>query len=221
MTVSSDGNVPVQFRSGDGNTEDSTTHLETWKALVELTGRPDFLYVADSKLCAGETLDEIDALKGRFVTVLPRSRNEDRQFRKRIQDFVPPWEKVRDRPNPRRKGLARDVWYVYRHPVPSAEAWPVTWVYGKLLEKKQRKRRQDRIEAASAALEKLNEKLRNLRSKRAHRRERVEEAAEKIVRRYKVKKYLSYWSHDFDINKFRQDGPGRPGQGTRYRKETD
>lgn len=97
----------------------------------------------------------------------------------------------------------------------------MTWVHGKLLEKKQRKRCQDRIEAASAALEKLNEKLLNLRSKRAHRRERVEEAAEKIVRRYKVKKYLSYWSHDFDVSKFRQDGPGRPGQGTRYRKKPE
>lgn len=81
LTASSDGNVPVQFRSGDGNTEDSTTHLETWKALVELTGRRDFLHVADSKLCAGKTLDAIDALKGLFVTVLPRSRYEDRQFR--------------------------------------------------------------------------------------------------------------------------------------------
>ena len=64
----------------------------------------------------------------------------------------------------------------------------MTWVHGKLLEKKQRKRRQDRIEGASAALVKFNEKLLNLRSKRAHRREPIEEAAEKIVRRYKVKK---------------------------------
>ncbi|MBI4841720.1 MAG: DUF4277 domain-containing protein [candidate division NC10 bacterium] len=50
LTVSADGAVPVHYRALDGNTNDSTTHIETWETLRRLSGRPDFLYVADCKL---------------------------------------------------------------------------------------------------------------------------------------------------------------------------
>jgi len=108
LTTSADGGVPVQFRCADGNTNDSKTHIETWEALRAVAGRADFLYVADSKLCSRENMDYIDRRGGRFVTVLPRSRLEDAEFRKWIQTHEPAWEKVWDRPNSRRKGGPRD-----------------------------------------------------------------------------------------------------------------
>jgi hypothetical protein len=37
------------------------------------------------KLCSRENMDHIDRAGGRFVTVLPRSRSEDEEFRKWIQ----------------------------------------------------------------------------------------------------------------------------------------
>jgi len=46
LTVTADGAVPITFRVADGNTSDVTTHIETWDALVALTGCTDFLYVA-------------------------------------------------------------------------------------------------------------------------------------------------------------------------------
>ncbi len=52
LTLDADGGVPVQFRCLDGNTSDSQTHIETWNTLRTVAARPDFLYVADSKLCA-------------------------------------------------------------------------------------------------------------------------------------------------------------------------
>lgn len=104
LTTSADGGVPVQFRCEDGNRSDVDTHIETWEALRQVAGKPDFLYVADSKLCVTETLDYINDRKGRFVTVLPRSRGEDAHFRKWIQTNDPQWESVWDRPNPRRPG---------------------------------------------------------------------------------------------------------------------
>ena len=106
-----------------------------------MAGRPDFLYVADSKLCSRENMDYIDRRAGRFVTVLPRSRLEDGEFRKWIQTHEPEWEKVWDRPNPRRKGGPRDRWYVCRAPLPSREAWPVTWVFSTLLALRQEQSR--------------------------------------------------------------------------------
>ena len=85
--------------SEDGNTNDSTTHLATWEALCRVSGDVGFLYVADSKLCSQDALASIAEKGGRFVTVLPRSRREDAQFRQWVQEFVPQLEKVRDRPN--------------------------------------------------------------------------------------------------------------------------
>ena len=50
LTVSRDGAVPVQFRVESGNATDDRSHQQTWELLCKLTGRRDFLYVADCKL---------------------------------------------------------------------------------------------------------------------------------------------------------------------------
>ena len=112
LTMGADGNVPAAFRCADGNTSDARTHIETWNTLRAVAGRPDFLYVADSKLCSRENMDYIDRAGGRFVTVLPRTRLEDQEFRKWIQTHTPAWEPVWDRPNPRNDAGPRDRWYV-------------------------------------------------------------------------------------------------------------
>lgn len=81
LTTNADGSVPVHFRCEDGNQSDAPTHIETWNALGKIAGRTNFLYVADSKLCTRENMDHIDTKKGRFVTVMPRNRLEDAEFR--------------------------------------------------------------------------------------------------------------------------------------------
>ena len=85
LTTDADGGVPVHFCTADGNTNDSITHIETWTTLRSVAGRADFLYVADSKLCSYDNLSFIDRAGGRFVTVLPRSRREDKHFRKLLR----------------------------------------------------------------------------------------------------------------------------------------
>ena len=46
----------------------------------------------------------------------------------------------------------RDRWSVYRAPLPSAEAWPVVWVWSSLLSLRQEARRRRNIAAASEDL---------------------------------------------------------------------
>jgi transposase len=82
LTTSRDGGVPVQFRCSDGNQNDSPTHQETWDSLCKIAGRPDFLYVANSKLCRREAMGHIHYNHGRFVCVMPRNRLEDAEFRR-------------------------------------------------------------------------------------------------------------------------------------------
>jgi transposase len=217
LTATSDGGVPTHFRCDDGNTTDVSTHLETWQALHELHGSPDFLYVADCKLCTGQNMEPIDKAGGRFVTVLPRSRREDQQFREWIQENAPPWEKVWDRPNPRKKRGARDVWYVYKSIVPSRENWPVIWVYSTLLRLSQELRRQDRIMRATQELERLRAKLEGPRPRRRSKLQ-IENQLQRIVSRLHVRDYVRYWVVEEEIERFRQSRPGRPGRDTLYRR---
>jgi transposase len=218
LTTSADGAVPVQFRSADGNTNDSTTHLETWESLCEVSGRTDFLYVADSKLCSIETMETIDGKGGRFVTVLPRSRQEDGHFRKWIQNHEPVWEMVWDRPNPREKYGPRDVWKVDRYPIPSQEGWPIVWVYSSLLRLHQIRSRQERLTRGVQEIERLQAQLSGPRP-RVRSPFKIEEKVQEIVSRLRIRGYLRAWVSHKAEEHYRQEGPGRPGQATRYRKE--
>lgn len=219
LTTSADGGIPVQFRSADGNVSDAQTHIATWEALCEVTGRRDFLYVADSKLCSGENMDYIDRRRGRFVVVLPRTRREDGDFRAWIQDHEPEWETVWDRPNPRRRSGPRDVWRVFRSPLPSREGWPVVWVWSSLLALQHEQSRQARLARAIQDLERLRGRLSSPRP-RLRSRSEVERRVARIVRGLKVEHYLRIAVTTELEHRFVQEHRGRPGPETRYRRQT-
>ena len=77
--------MPVQFRVESGNATDDRSHRATWDFLCKLTGRRDFLYVADCKLATAENMAYIHQHGGRFLTVLPRTRGEDAAFRAAVR----------------------------------------------------------------------------------------------------------------------------------------
>lgn len=219
LTTSADGGVPVQFRCEDGNRSDVDTHIETWEALRSVAGRADFLYVADSKLCVTETMDYISDRKGRFVTVMPRTRGEDEYFRKWIQTNEPQWEAVWDRRHPRRKHGPRDRWWVFRDPTLSAEAWPIIWVYSSLLRLKQDHSRRERLAAAKEALKDLKQRLASPKT-RLRKPSVVEEHVERILARHSIKRYLIVRKLLREEHRYRQSSRGRPGRQTTYRRIT-
>ncbi|RKY25290.1 MAG: IS1634 family transposase [Planctomycetota bacterium] len=219
LTTSCDGGIPVQFRCEAGNVNDATTHIETWEALRKATGKTDFLYVGDSKLCCYETLRHIDLQGGRLITVMPRSRVEDGHFRKWIQKNTPEWELVWDRPNARKKYGPRDRWYVYKYHSPSQEAWPIVWVWSTHLAQKQKRNRSDRLEQAKEELQDLDRKLKGRRPRLRSRKE-IGDRIDEILKRLKVQKYLRAQIWQEEIHRFRQETRGRPGPHTRYRRET-
>jgi transposase len=219
LTVAADGAVPVQFRVADGNTNDSVTHIQTWDTLRTVAGRADFLYVADSKLCSRDNMEHIHRAGGRFVTVLPRSRLEDAEFRKWLQSNTPPWELVWDRPNARTADGPRDCWYVYQAALPSAEMWPVIWVFSTLQQLHQEARRRRQIAAASEALSALRARLLKARARlRGAAQIDLEVAA--VLERYHVGRYLKVQRLVREEHAFKQTRRGRPGPDTAYRKIT-
>jgi transposase len=219
LTTDAEGGVPVHFRCADGNTTDVRTHIETWNSLRALAGRPDFLYVADSKLCSADNMSHIANAGGRFVTVMPRSRQEDAQFRKWVQTNSPAWELVWDRPNARDADGPRDLWYVFTPELPSAELYGIVWVCSTLLSLHQTHRRQKHL---GAATEQLTDLKRRLAAARARLRgaAQIDLQVAQILQRYSVGRYLKVSRVVREEHTFKQARRGRPGPDTAYRKIT-
>jgi transposase len=213
-----DGAVPIHYRALDENTNGVTTHIETWETLCRLAGRPDFLYVADCKLCSKTTLAHIGKHRGRFITVLPRNRREDKWFRTYIQTHDPPWEEAVRRPNPRRRSGPEDVWKVVEAALPSKEGYRIVWVWNSLMAA-DAAARQARIEKAYVGIERLQTKLQGKRC-RLRLRERVEEAAQKILKEAGAERWVRVEIGEWNELIYRQEQRGHPGPHTRYlRKE--
>ena len=68
LCITSDGAVPVHFKTYDGNQTDDGIHLETWNRLRTLLQHPNFIYVADCKICRLSTMP--------IERVFPRIRDD-------------------------------------------------------------------------------------------------------------------------------------------------
>jgi transposase len=127
LTVTRDGAVPVQFRVQSGNTTDDRSHRATWDLLCKLTGRRDFLYVADRKLATAENMAYIHRHGGRFVSVLPRTRGEDAAFRAEILRGRVHWRRIHDKYDD--EGELVDRFSIHEPEVTSVEGYRLIWYH--------------------------------------------------------------------------------------------
>ncbi|MBW2195343.1 MAG: IS1634 family transposase [Deltaproteobacteria bacterium] len=71
LSVSSDSAFPLFQKAYSGNTADVDTYVEQWRNLIDLLGRRDFLYVADSKIITKENMAHIHENEGFFIAPAP------------------------------------------------------------------------------------------------------------------------------------------------------
>jgi transposase len=218
LTISADGAVPIALRVEDGNTADDVTHIPTWDELRALVGRADFLYVADCKLANRAAMDHIAHHGGRFVTILPRSRKEDSQFRDWIWHNNPDWTEAHRRPGSR-DGEPDDVWHTTPAPTPSAEGYPIIWVRASAKTSNDAEARRARIAKGIAVLDDLNQRLASPRT-RLRTIVAVETAATAALDHSGGARWISFQITDTTVETIRQEKRGRPGKDTRYRKHT-
>jgi len=218
LTVTADGAVPLAHRLADGNTTDDQTHIVTWDGLCQLTGRTDFLYVADSKLCTREQMTHIDDRSGRFVTVLPRSRSEDGRLREWMTHAILDWTEAERRAG-KRKGDPDLVWRVSPAPFPTVEGYRITWVHSSAKHHHDETARGERIDRARRALQELSERLTGPRA-RISSRVAAEEAAAAVLATTGAERWVRFTITDTIEERYRQEKRGRPGNDTRYRKIT-
>lgn len=216
LTVSQDGGVPVHFRVESGNTTDDQTHRDTWELLRQLTGRADFLYVADSKLATTENMKYVAGQGGRFVSVLPRTRREDAAFHERLREGQVSWQTLWEKTDD--EGEVLDRFSVSDEPALSAEGYRLIWYHSTRKAELDAAARAGQIERALRELSRLRQKLTSPRS-RYRQAEKVEKAVAKILETSAAAKWIRVEIVPQERETYRQAKPGRPGKDTRYVKE--
>ena len=218
LTVAADGAVPVVYRLADGNTNDDPTHVPTWDQLATLLGRTDFLYVADSKLASTTAMGHIAGHGGRFVTVMPHTRVEDKWFRDWTQTNQPQWTEAIRKPGAH-AGEPDQVYSTFPAPLASAEGYRIIWVHSTAKAARDAASRQARIEAGAAAIDALGAKLAGPKC-RLKTRVAVEQEAAAALAEAGATRWITVTVAETIAETFRQERRGRPGTNTRYRKHT-
>lgn len=214
LSIAGDGAVPVHYKCYSGNVTDDKTHIETWNSLLKITGYPDFLYVADSKLCTDEQLSYIVDNGGRVVTIIPETWNEVESFKEKLRET----KKAKDIIWRRRKPGSDDkneYFSAFRGDYfTTKRGYKIHWIYSSEKRKRDREKREKHLKKVEQCLVELNGKInkRGLKTSTA-----IEEAAQQIVEEHKLEN-LFHISISTITEKYQiQIGTGRPGKNTKYK----
>jgi transposase len=213
LTVARDGAVPVHFRVESGNATDDRSHIETWTILCKLTGRRDFLYVADCKLATAENMAHIHQHGGRFLTILPRTRSEDTSFRAAVRAGLARWKHIHDKLDD--DGDLIDRYRIHEPESTTAEGYKLVWYHSARKAELDALTRHKRLERAAAALTELRTKLTSPRTRyRDH--AKVAQAVDAVLSDGDVEGFIIVEIAEKTVETFRQDRRGRPSPETRY-----
>ncbi len=217
LTVAGDGAVPLYFQVASGNVVDDKTHIATWDLLCRLVGRPNFLYVADCKPASTENMAHIHQHQGRFLTVLPRTRAEDRDFRDSLSKGQVQWRPIHEGRN--ENGDIVDQYSASEPATLSAEGYRLVWYHSTRKAEQDAHARHRQVERALNELTELRQKLSSPRT-RYRQAAKVAAAVQEILQARGVEHWIVTEIRERTEETYRQDRRGRPSADTRYVKET-
>jgi transposase len=215
LTVSRDAAVPIHYKSYDGNTTDDTTHIQAWEALRRLTGRSDFIYVADSKLCTREQMTYLAKEGGKFITVMPQTRKECAWFYDWYHTHGVQWTGLLKRPDPRKPGTGVQKYWGYESPLPSQEGYRIIWILSSQKREQDANNRQRRIEKTIHALDTLKQRV---GARRLKTKEQIAEAVSAVFEKHHSAAWFEWKIVSEHTTEYKQKGLGRPGKHTEYVK---
>ena len=190
LNISADGAVPVSHQVLSGNRSDDSVHKSNLQELRRLLGRDDFIYVADSKLCTRKNLRMIDGYGGKFVTILPRTRAEFKEFLIKIREGANVrWRRLLVLPDRNRIGADPKIYWTTSHaPDQTTEGHRIVWCRSSQKRELDAQIREDALERAEAELIDLGQRLN--RGRLRH-RSNIIAKAEAILRQRRCQRLLN------------------------------
>ena len=213
LCITSDGAVPVHFKAYDGNQTDDGIHLESWNSLRTLLQRPDFIYVADCKLCTEKNLRTIDAEHGFFVTVVPKTRSEVAAFRDAVVAGDVRWEEIL-RKRADREEKAFDVIECAIGPYHLREGFLVHWYRSSQKKKRDETDRNERIDRAIERLEALD--LKRMRGPKTD--DAIRSRVDQILARHRAEEWVTVDIKWDKVEHFKAVTRGKPTAETPFRR---
>jgi len=217
LTISSDGAIPVHYKTYAGNRTDDTTHIETWNTVKKIAGRSDFVYVADSKVCTSCQLSHIVSNGGRIITVMPNTYKETKIFKDEllstnIQRKVILKRKVEEGEH------NNEYFSLFLGNYETIDKkYAIYWYLSSQKKKLDKHLRQKRVGRADSALLKLSAKLnkRDLRTEEA-----IIDEAGAILNKYGIEDFFTITVSKESEEIRKKIGKGRPGPFAEYRSIT-
>jgi len=217
LTISSDGAIPVHYKTYAGNRTDDTTHIETWNTVKKIAGRSDFVYVADSKVCTSCQLTHIVSNGGRVITVMPNTYKETKIFKDKLLSANIPRKIILKRKV--EEGDCDSEYFSlflgnYRT---IDDGYAIYWYLSSQKKKLDKNLRQKRIKKADSALLELSLKLnkRDLRTEEA-----IIDKVEAILNKYGIEDFFTITVSKKTEEIRKKIGKGRPGPFAEYKSIT-
>lgn len=208
LNVTEDGNVPISYTAYNGNTSDSETHIPNWDKLRELLSKEEFIYVTDSKGANMENLSHIARHGGQFISVLPATRLEVKDFHNRLKNKEVIWLSGLSQENSRKKG---DFTTYQTFETTSREGYRIIWVLSSTKALQDARQRQQKIATAWQKLQTLESKLNRYKLKTLA---QIQKAVDKALEGVGEYVFCQITEHTTTIKK--QIGRGKAGPNTRY-----
>lgn len=208
LSISADGAVPIHYKVYPGNRTDDTTHIETWETLKKIVGRPDFLYVADCKVCTAKQLGYIVGNGGRVVTMVPENWSAGKELKDELRSGKKKAKKVIWKKKIPHFYEKWDYYSLFSGKYVTKAGYNVYWFYSTEKKNRDRLSRENAMNEAEEELADLIPKMnkRNLKSKK-----QIEDAVKKILNKYRVSTFYHIKISTAQEQSETQIGRGRPG----------
>ena len=204
MSVSSDHAFPLFQKAYSGNTADVTTYVEQWQRLIDLLGRRDFLYVADSKLITHKTMAHIHDNDGFFVAPAPMYESYKKVFEDALanhdhQELIVYKERFN-------RGFEVPMDFEYEG---KAYRFRMIVLFDHGLCARKQKTLNRRIEKTKAEFELLGTKLNRYKLKT---QDAIDKACKAILKKYRTQGFFTYRIVNEPITTYKNKRRGRPSK---------
>lgn len=204
MSVSSDSAFPLFQQPYSGNAADVSTYVEQWHHLIDLLGRRDFLYVADSKLITKESIAHLCDNEGFFVAPAPMYESYKAVFEQALQahdrEILIPYK---DQVN---RGFEVPMSITYQD-----RDYPLRMIilFDHGLGRRKRQGLLNRVEKTRAAFAQLSTRLNSYSLKTL---EAIEKESIAILKHYHTQDYFTYQITNTPIVTYKNQRRGRPSK---------